>query len=335
MKTLPFIICTSVIRSSQQGESHGGMYIVDFNTKKSRQVLDWNDQTIDWQGRGADRGLRGIAFYDGLIIAAASDEIFFYDQQFNMIEAYKNEYLKHCHEICVAGDTLYLSSTGYDSILTFDLVTREFKNGYCYRKNELVSTGIEIIDKGSSKISPKKVNAFAYNPLDDKGPELKDTHHINNVFFHKGHSYFSGRRMKVLVRINADGSFKKVAKIPKGTHNVQFSKDYLLMNSTDTDSVLLTDIKGRALESFAIPAYDPSTLENNTLGEDHARQSFGRGLCTHDNYIFAGSSPGTISLYKSDYQRPLSVINLTMDVRNAIHGLEVYPYDAAHLFSEE
>jgi len=31
---------------------------------------------IDWVGRGADRGLRGIVFYDGNIYIAASDEIF-------------------------------------------------------------------------------------------------------------------------------------------------------------------------------------------------------------------------------------------------------------------
>jgi hypothetical protein len=43
--------------------------------------------------------------------------------------------------------------------------------------------------------------------------------------------------------------------------------------------------------------------------------------------IAAGSSPSTITLHNLDEQKTVSAINLTYDVRNAIHGLEVWPYD--------
>ena len=46
----------------------------------------WNTGEIDWQGRGWDRGLRGIAFFHGEIYIAASDELFVYDQQWELIE---------------------------------------------------------------------------------------------------------------------------------------------------------------------------------------------------------------------------------------------------------
>ena len=61
---LPKLIATSVVRGSVQGESHGGIYTVDFDKKEAEQHVDWNTSDIDFEGRGADRGLRGICFHD-------------------------------------------------------------------------------------------------------------------------------------------------------------------------------------------------------------------------------------------------------------------------------
>ena len=37
---LPKIIATSVVRGSRQGESHGGVYLVDFEKQKVAQHVD-------------------------------------------------------------------------------------------------------------------------------------------------------------------------------------------------------------------------------------------------------------------------------------------------------
>ena len=73
---LPKLIATSVVRGSQQGESHGGVFTVDFEAQDGAQHVDWNAADIDWEGRGADRGLRGIAFDGDDIYIAATDELF-------------------------------------------------------------------------------------------------------------------------------------------------------------------------------------------------------------------------------------------------------------------
>ena len=52
---------------------------------------------------------------------AASDEIFIYDRGFSLQGSFKNQYLKHCHEICVEGASLFIASTGFDSVLEYDL----------------------------------------------------------------------------------------------------------------------------------------------------------------------------------------------------------------------
>ena len=60
MQKLPTIIATSVVRGSQQRESHGVIYLVDFQKQEADLVVDWDDSGIDFTGRGWDRGLRGI-----------------------------------------------------------------------------------------------------------------------------------------------------------------------------------------------------------------------------------------------------------------------------------
>ena len=54
-KALPTTIATSVVRGSQQGESHGGIYLVDFERQDARIMVDWNDSGIDfyWQRLGS------------------------------------------------------------------------------------------------------------------------------------------------------------------------------------------------------------------------------------------------------------------------------------------
>ena len=39
---LPKLIATSVVRGSQQGESHGGVFTVDFEKQEIEQHFDWN-----------------------------------------------------------------------------------------------------------------------------------------------------------------------------------------------------------------------------------------------------------------------------------------------------
>ena len=122
----PKLIAPSVVRGAQQGQSHGGIYLIDFANRDAQQVVDWNTGEIDFTGRGWDRGLRGIAFHGGEVYVAASDELFVYDRHFRIVRSFRNRYLKHCHEISAYEGRLFLSSTGFDSLLLFDPQTQRF-----------------------------------------------------------------------------------------------------------------------------------------------------------------------------------------------------------------
>lgn len=317
------VLLSSVVRSAHKGESHGGMYLIDLERQRFEQVVDWNTVNIDWKGRGADRGLRGIAFHGDKVCIAASDEIFMFDQAFTIVRSFRNPFLKHCHEICIAGDRLYLTSTGYDAVLELDLEVGRFVRGYTLR-------GTRVLGAPPGTMTTQY---RVFDPEGTAGPSPGDTVHINNVHAAGGVLFFSAYRLRSIFVISRDEP-ETYATIPVGTHNAQpfhwRGLDGAIANCTKHNAVRLMDTQGNTLREFKVPMYEPSKLLNAHLPRDHARQGFGRGLCVlGDGLICGGSSPSTVSVYDLNASGAEAVqrINLTMDVRNAVHGLAVWPFE--------
>jgi hypothetical protein len=44
---MTILIATSVARGSQQGESHGGVFLIDLDRQRVRQAIGWNTTDID------------------------------------------------------------------------------------------------------------------------------------------------------------------------------------------------------------------------------------------------------------------------------------------------
>lgn len=306
---LPKLIATSVVRGSQQGESHGGVFTIDFETRSSQQHIDWNTVDIDWEGRGADRGLRGIAFDGDDIYIAASDELFCYDRDFNLKYSKRNRYLKHCHEISLAKRTLFLTSTGHDALLAFDLDEQAFTWGFHLQKVDGNWTG------------------FTFDPRKGSGPAKHNEHHINMVHVDQAGIFLSGLRTEALLHITHDDQVQTVCSLPQGTHNARPFKDGVIFNDTASDFVRFVS-RERGQRSFPIKQYDPANIQLAGIDDTNtARQGFGRGLCVYeDRLLVGGSSPSTISLYDIMSGETIGSVNMTMDIRNAIHGLAVWPY---------
>ena len=328
---LPIILVSSVVRATDEGDSHGGMYLINLNNEKIEKVLDWDRANINWEGRGGDRGLRGIAFWNKKIYIAASNEIFVYDKEFKQLFKFQNRYLKHCHEISVSEGKLYISSTGFDSILIYDLGTNCFEKSFLIRYKNQTDFQNNWFFKQLAKLraffGPPEVNSF--DPLSDDGPTENDLNHINNVFVNvNGNICASGTRLNFLVEFDNQGVIKNKIRVPVGTHNIMMYKSNLLINDTSKDKISYSSAHGKELKVFYIKKYAQKDMKNMT-NDIIARQAFGRGLCVFgENLIIGGSSPSTISLY--DFESPgkaIKTIRISNDIRNSIHGLEVWPFD--------
>jgi hypothetical protein len=301
------LIATSVVRGSRQGESHGGIFLIDLDRQQVAQPIDWNTTDIDWQGRGWDRGLRGIEFDGDLVYIAASDELFAYNRDFEQVASYRCPYLKHCHEISRYQRRLYLTSTGFDSVIGFDLDKLQF------------SWGLHIAK------TPDGYQGSPFHPGGKHGPPARNELHLNNVHCLERGLYISGRSTESLLQFTGK-QLKVIATLPAGAHNARPYADGVLFNDSEKDVVRFESRDKRRI--FQIPRYDANQLTHTDLDDSRvARQAFGRGLCVvDDGVIAAGSSPSTVTLHDFNSMETTLSINLTMDVRNAIHGLEVWPY---------
>ena len=301
------LIATSVVRGSRQGESHGGVYLLDLEQEKAALAIDWNTADIDWQGRGWDRGLRGISFDGDRVFIAASDELFEYSPDFELVASYRSPFLKHCHEIVRYERRLFLTSTAYDSILGFDLDNNRF------------TWGLNISAQADEFL------ATPFNPVGQHGPAPKNKLHLNNVFCDTNGMFISGLRTAGLLHYSGS-RITKYVNLPEGSHNARPWRDGVLFNDSEANAVRFVTPKTNHV--FQVPRYPENLLTHTDLDDSRiARQSFARGLCIiNDDLIASGSSPSTITLHDVDTMKTTKSINLSMDIRNAIHGLEVWPY---------
>ncbi|MCH7822136.1 MAG: hypothetical protein IIA07_08970 [Proteobacteria bacterium] len=304
------LVTSSVVRSTQQDEIQGGVYLVDLESQSVEQTIDWNTEGIDRQGRDWDRGLRGIAFDGERVYIAASDELFAYTPDFKRIDSWRNPYLKHCHEIAVWQRSLFLTSAGFDTILGFDLDTQCF------------NWAMNIQTQGV------KFKAVGFDPLADEGPMMLNKMHLNSVFCNEHGMYICGLECRGMLHFNGT-TITMSAEMPAGTHNARPFRDGVLFNDSAGDLLRYSGRgEGEEDRAFAVPKYDPEKLLHaDAEDEKIARPGFARGLCVlSDRLVAGGSSPSTVTLYDLASNKTLGSVQLSADVRTAIHGLEVWPF---------
>jgi len=139
--------------------------------------------------------------------------------------------------------------------------------------------------------------------------------------------YISGTKSGGMLHFNGESVYMSVT-LPEGTHNARPYRDGVLFNDSKADAVRYASRTGEEDRALKIPKYDPADIQNKGIDDTRvARQGFGRGLCMiNDRIVAAGSSPSTISLHDLQESKTLLSVNLSMDIRNAIHGLEVWPF---------
>ncbi len=300
----PTLVASSVIRGAQKHESHGGIYTVNFETGDVHQCVDWDHCHIDFQGRGWDRGLRGIAFFGKEVWVLASDELYQFNPRFQILNSFRSPCLKHAHEMSIHNGNLYVTSTGFDAILRFNLATCRFDLGWQIRR------------------AGKQLNISVIDPRQPAQPS--NTLHINQVKATARGLFIAGKNFPRILRLQPEKKALEVyANIPMGTHNARPFYGGLLFNDTARDRLIYTDRENTV--SVTVPRYAESMLEHADLESTLARQGFARGLyALNKETIFVGSSPSTLSHINLATGKVEKSINISRDIRNAIHGLNIW-----------
>ncbi len=160
------------------------------------------------------------------------------------------------------------------------------------------------------------------------GPLPVNDFHINSVYVADSSIYFSGLRTQAMPHLDSKYEVSKVCTLPLGIHNAQPFGEGIFFNDTESDFVRYVGRDGRS-QALRIKTYPQSEIQLFGIDDSKiARQGFGRGLCIVDErFVAGGSPPSTITRYDLEADQLVASVNLSMDIRNAIHGLELWPYD--------
>ncbi len=307
---LPTLVASSVVRGDQRVGSHGGVFTIDFERREVAQLFDLDTTDIDFRTGRGDRGFRGIAFSGDDILIAASNVLFRCDRSFRIKTFSRNHYLDDCHEICRYEDKVFLTSPGFDSLLAFDLDSKEYVWGFHLTRQ---------YDKWAG---------HTFDPRSEMGPIPVNDYHVNMVHVDNTGIYFSGSRTKALLHLDDRMNVSEVCSLPSGAHNARPYRDGVLFNDTESDCLRYAGRNGKELAFKTATCAEADIDFADVVDPEISRQGFARGLCVAgDRFVAGGSSPSTVSLYDFESEQKVGSVNLSMDIRNAIHGLEPWPFD--------
>jgi hypothetical protein len=238
----------------------------------------------------------------------ANDTLLAFTPDFKFIGSWRSPYLNNAHEMSIQERSLYITSTGYDSILAFELDEKKF----------FWALHVDL-DRFS-------FSGSLYDPMGDEGPLLINKLHLNNVHTNEHGMYISGLKSGGMLHFNGE-AIKMSVTLPEGIRNAQPYRDGVLFNDTEADAVRYASRTGEEDRAVKAPTFGHADVEKDNDDTEGARRGFARGLCMiNERIVAAGSSPSTISLHDLQESKTLLSVNLTLDYRSAIHGLEVWPF---------
>lgn len=276
-----------------------------------RQVIDLNGLDADQRYRGWDRGPRGIAFDSDIVYVTSGEELSAYTRDFEPLDSWRNPYLADCQAIAVWERTLYVTSAGYDSILGFDLDQRRFHWAM------------------NIQTANFRFKAMGFDPASDDGPLLLNKLHLNDVCCSSDGMYITGQRTGGMLHFNGT-VINMAVELPPGSRDARPFRDGVLFNDTEAQALRYTGRgEGEEDRAMAVPTCDPADLQHiEDADKENCHPGFARGLCVlSDRVVAGGSSPSTVSVYDLAANEMLLSVNLSNDVRNAIHTIAKWPYD--------
>ena len=313
---LPTVVASCVVRSTYQGESHGGIMRVNLETEEVVKMLDWNNPDINWCGRGGDRGVRGLAFFGHTLYALAGNELFAFEQdgedgnQLVQVASYSSYYLFGTHEMWRHKEKLYLCSGEKDTILVFDLVSKRWIKSYYHNKD---SMGLKSFDPNTGKGYQNVTSGFI---------------HTDSVYADDNFMWYCGSYSDGLWRLDLNsGQSIKIQLQIADTHNARPYRGGYLYNLCPQSKTIF-ERGGKIIKEWLTPQYDLSTLTHTNLPCDHARAGYTRGMVTYGDFVIVGTSPATVNVYdvNKDGNLPIKSVQLSKDLRNSICGMALYEW---------
>jgi len=176
-------IISTASRHKAPEEASGHYYIVDidsFQILQCSEIIEPPHREFDTNPRGGVRGGKGIFIREDIVILSNSSSVFIYDHNWVPLSIISHPSLGGIHDLCVVGDTLWITSSRNDLLFCFDFQGK-ILDYFDFRKMPHVFS--EIKWKPKPFLSEKQVLSGKIDFRDPRthDPNVSDASHINGV----------------------------------------------------------------------------------------------------------------------------------------------------------
>ena len=312
------VFATTVLRESGHALT-GYLLELDWRIGAVRRSLPIPVDTRHplWNGRGGNRGGRGLAVHDGVLYVATAMSVLMYDTELQFIGELASPYLCGLHELFAEPDGLWCTSTVHDLIVKIDYQGR-------------------MLDQWWGSESPALQRALRYEGralnLDLKFPTgtfeaeydrycQEERLHVNTVWRHDGELYVLACRKNALIRIRPEPETIILEDPALGSpHNGILTPDgRVLINDTINQRLRIYDRQTGQCEKTI-----ETIVRQEGRSSQFVRVGWQRGLAHAEGSIYlVGTSPAAVFEVDIDSGRIGRLCVIDQDVRHCIHGLIV------------
>jgi hypothetical protein len=312
--------------------------------------LDWGSKTIvrevpivpaepaldhDPNARGNVRGCRGIRVVNDEVIAADYHTLNFFDRDLNLKRKMSHELMAGLHEIDIAGESVWVSSTTLDAVLKYRLVDGAKEAEYWPREMPGFQQKLDLeplpVDKSIDNRATFLDNASF------RGPSHL---HLNAICEFRGEVYALFHSKCVVANLTRGTIVISDEKLKHAHNLIMEEPGVVYINDTHRTVVREYDLASgeqiRAIDIKRMPGIKPLVFRSairalrelglsffSTRRKATARPLYLRGLALHGDFIFAGFSPATIVCIDKNTGELVDYYFHSTDARVCIHGLTV------------
>ena len=299
------LLATYEVRGGPLGASHGGLFVIDLANRTAVKQLDWAESPSDLRTLNEDLGMRGVACDRDAIYVVTSDRLLKYSRDFHQLGAWQNAYLKHCHEMHIHRRRLFIASTGFDSILGFDL------------DREVFDWALHVDVQG--QVHRGKI----YDPQTEDGPLLLGKLDISHVYCDANGMYIGGSRTGGMLYWGGR-EIRMSAELPGASRNARPFRDGVLFTEHSTGLLRYTG-RGEGKEDRALRVRETRVVPSaQALDEDVDALGVGtaRGLCVlSDELVAVGSRPASVTIFDLARNEQVLRVTLSQNPNTAVHSL--------------
>ena len=312
------------VRRKKPVNDGGELIKMDWTSKRIMRVIPVfpTDPDIgnDPNPRGNSRGGKGIAISDSDLFVGTYHSILVFDFDLNLQRKITNNLFVNIHEICLAGEDIWVSPTAIDCAVMVNQKGETIKSWWP-REETLLQKKFGLFPMEIEKeIDNRMLHLHAES-------SSKESHtHLNCITKHAEQTFVLLNKLGIFVQIEPEFRIVVEDQNIRGAHSAKITEtgDQMLLCGSFNNSVMLYDLEdGCLINKIELLDFEEiRNLYDKYPDEPYSKSIFVRGLEIIDSgKVLVGISPASILEVDVLNNKLLDFYQYSFDVGDAVHGL--------------